>query len=602
MALSKSFAVLTLCLLLPNKGLSYTPNKMNNGSTVKWGTDRPDLVVHRDSSTRIIDADVVDIADNTLREWGGASSLSVNAQFISGSSPSSEVNDLYFSSESSLLGPSVAGVTVSTTDQSTGELIEADIIINDNLFLSTDPGSSNFIGDIIAHELGHYLGLAHSEVQFATMFYRLTKGQHQIEGDDKAGVRSLYSSNSYAKLSGKIVGGSDLIGVFGAHIQAVSLKSGRIAGAAVSEVNGGFTINGLDGDDHYYLYIDRLKSPENLPTRFKEVKSDYCYSGSSYRGSFFQSCYTRDEGRPQAIYLGAGQSKSVGEVTIRCGLETPVDYMQAKSGGELDLNILESRNGKTYIGESLVGFFNQGDVVDRIADEFYFEVDIDDLPIDSGNEDFFVEVKTVSQGLNSPMRLSMELENNSSALLTSQTTDLVEFRDDESINMENKLRMRIDLNDPSANHFRLTLTPEALEAYKQRTGLPLNQFIPDFESFADPLNFYFLTVHIVEEDVGEFSVTSAENGMNVRSNRSCPGAPETYSVDKTRTLASQVDSVSRVDQKNSPELNALGCGLIALDGGGGPSGPGGAFPILTLFGVCLLCVGSASGRLRNMDF
>lgn len=578
---------------------AYTNNQTDNGSTVKWRTSRPELVVHQSSSGLISGIDVVNVVEDSIHQWEQASpDLKVQAQYVSASSPNLGVNDLYFSMDDSFLGPSVAGVTVTTTNQTSGELIEADIIINDALPLSTDPENNYYIGDIISHELGHYLGLAHSEVVFATMFFRLTRGQHKVNDDDRAGVRSLYSPRKFSRLSGRVIGGESLIEVFGAHVQAFSLRTGDIAGSAVTGPDGQFEIEGLEGNDNYYLYVDKLKSPENLPLRYKGVKSDFCHSGRSYRGSFFQSCYTRDEGRPQAVYLERGSSKSVGEITIRCGLETPVDYMQAKSSGPLELRLTEFRGEKVHIGESLVGFFNQGDVEDRIDDQFVFEVDVNDLPVQSAEENFFIEVKSISQGLKSPLRISMELENAAASLITSQSTDQLMTREDGSFNIENTLRMPISLSDPGANSFNLKLTPESLESYSDRTGESLNKFIPDYASFSDFLSFYFLTIHIVQEVNGEYFHVSSENGNEVSSNKFCPAAPRTYSVDKTRTLSSQLGtSLNR--SSSQTEINALGCGMILLNSKGGPPGPGrGAF-VLTLFSLCLILVSVATRRLQN---
>lgn len=599
----KLYAILISTLLWSLNIQAYTHNKMDSGSLVKWKSERPEIIVHTNSSQIIQNSDVVQEVSAAINQWNEASpSLKIEATYQAGVGISSETNDLYFSSDHPFLGSGVAGVTVTATREATGELIEADIIINDVPDLSLDKEDDEYVGDIVAHELGHYLGLPHTEVQFATMFYRLTRGQHKLDDDDRAGARSLYSPSSYAGLSGRVIGGESRIGVFGAHVQAFSLETGEVAGSALSDENGNFNIKGLNGEDQFYLFIDRVKSPENLPSRYSEVKTDFCYSGRSYRGSFYQSCYSRDEGRPQAVQLAHGQTRSVGDITIRCGLETPVDYMQAKPSGTLDLSLKESRGDRIHIGESLVGFFNNGDVTDRVPDFFEFEIDTTDLPIQSGDEQYFVEVKTISQALRSSIRLSMELENNSSNLMTSQVSDALQTREDGVPSLENTLRMPISLNDPSANRFFLTLTPEALAAYTSRVGEFPGRFIPDYLTFYDPLNFYFLSVHIVQKKNGVFSSLSAENGVDMSSNRACPGAPETYSVDQTRNLSSQIGSNSITGSSGPEELNALGCGMILLGDDKGPPGGGNGMGLMVLFGVCFLMVNIASRQVRNIDF
>ena len=51
---------------------------------------------------------------------------------------------------------------------------------------------------MITHELGHWLGLAHSPDPYATMYYALLPNgiQASLAGDDKAGVCSLYPNGT----------------------------------------------------------------------------------------------------------------------------------------------------------------------------------------------------------------------------------------------------------------------------------------------------------------------------------------------------------------------------------------------------------------------
>lgn len=64
-----------------------------------------------------------------------------------------------------------------------GDALQADIV---------DPAS------VITHELGHWLGLAHSADQFATMYqaYLPMGAQATLAGDDKAGLCSLYPNET----------------------------------------------------------------------------------------------------------------------------------------------------------------------------------------------------------------------------------------------------------------------------------------------------------------------------------------------------------------------------------------------------------------------
>ena len=121
------------------------------------------------------------------------------------------------------------GVTFSTWDSVSNILIESDIVFNGstnslgqpNVWFTdfSDAASTNiFVEGVALHELGHFLGLAHSPVGGATMFFRGAPGvnvQTGLAPDDIAGGRMLYpvSRGNFGAIRGTVnKNGSPVLG------------------------------------------------------------------------------------------------------------------------------------------------------------------------------------------------------------------------------------------------------------------------------------------------------------------------------------------------------------------------------------------------------
>jgi len=101
------------------------------------------------------------------------------------------------------LGNTVLGWTSVFSDPLTGEILEADIYLNGQDFTWADlagaqdhPHSHAYdLQNIVTHEAGHVLGLAHSQVLLATMWPITALGEthkRTLHDDDRDGLRYLY--------------------------------------------------------------------------------------------------------------------------------------------------------------------------------------------------------------------------------------------------------------------------------------------------------------------------------------------------------------------------------------------------------------------------
>ena len=92
------------------------------------------------------------------------------------------------------------GLTTITFDPDTGEIYDADMEINStaDVPLSTAdpvPPMGYDFQSIITHETGHFLGMAHSGDEAATMFAHYapgTKSMRILDQDDKDGICAIY--------------------------------------------------------------------------------------------------------------------------------------------------------------------------------------------------------------------------------------------------------------------------------------------------------------------------------------------------------------------------------------------------------------------------
>lgn len=87
-------------------------------------------------------------------------------------------------------------LTTLTFNVNSGEIYDADIEINGETELSTsDSDVKNDLQSILTHEIGHFLGLAHSPVEDSTMYAVYQAGStsyRDLAPDDVSGVCSVY--------------------------------------------------------------------------------------------------------------------------------------------------------------------------------------------------------------------------------------------------------------------------------------------------------------------------------------------------------------------------------------------------------------------------
>lgn len=509
------FVSILLLVIAPISELfAYVQSSGETGVKYKWSDRTNSLYFYSQNNNTLVIA-----LDGAIATWVGESRLTPMAVGTT-DSRSSRRNEVYYSND--LGGDEVLAKTTVAYDEGTGEIVDADIAVRTGL------GSK--LQAVLTHEIGHALGLGHSEVKDSTMFWSYFDGQETLHTDDIAGAHTLYPLGVKGTISGKIIGGNSLVPILGAHVQAVSAKTGSVYAGAYSLENGVFSISGLSTNDVYYLYVSPIKAKDALPTYFYSSRKDFCAQGSDYRGSFFQKCGAVNIGFPQGVQLSSSTpSMAVGNVSIGCEISSPLEYLTTKITG--DTFTLSLENG---IG-AFVGYFSDTQIVQEVKDKISF-----DFSSYSGSGTM-ARFNTLAQGIYSPLLASYNFDG----ILTS-----FDVNDDQFIDF-------FEEDDALDLDYNLEITPE------EKISGDL-QF-PDVENFLENDILYFVNaIALSSSGVPQVTLPS------ITDNSSCPDAPDAYRVLALTSLPPVGTRDSFKVKTEDPAL--ISCGTVDLDDNqsGGP--------------------------------
>ncbi len=242
------------------------------------------------------------------------------------------LSTLFFASadpERGGLGPSQSAYTRVYFDAETGAIDEVDIVLNDvDMSFTTDEAKANYRGggnghvivleDVIAHELGHVLGLGHSGVLDATMFAFGWEGQGDLSCDDVRAVRALYGTgDDRGALSGRILD-PEGDAVLGAHVVAIELKGPSIAASAISDHDGHFQISGLPRGNYVVMAEPFVAGADALDDIYADMSLTKSCSGVRFSRSFYGSA-----GKLDVLSLSAGATMNAGDLVVSCGGVAP---------------------------------------------------------------------------------------------------------------------------------------------------------------------------------------------------------------------------------------------------------------------------------------
>jgi len=581
--------------VLNHSALAFVHSKNSAGKNIAWEGAAPSILLYLNPSNNdgMVQSDVISILDNSINQWNASSRAGIS-RTITTSSPLSGRNDVYFS-QSSSFGTGVLAVTSVTYDGPSARIFESDIALNDAIYnFSSTPNSTDnvnqttiFLGDVLSHELGHLLGLGHSQTRDSSMVFTIFNGHYILKDDDKSGANAIYLKQAQGIISGKVVGGKDLNGIFGANVQVISASTGEVVSSQFSEVGGSFYFFNLPLGDTYYIYVSPLNVSAGPPTFYSSANSSFCSSRESFRGSFFTSCGYSEQGQPQGIALSSSATiVYVGDVTVKCHLETPNNYLDSKDYITRPTLTLDMVHSNGSVGNAVTGYFSDDEQAAAKLDTYQ----IDLSTYTPTFSDAYLDLKIVTQRLFSPLRATIRVVNADNTYdQTFPSGGGVSLDEFNNPDFNVVARVPLDL-DPSKNIFSVIINSQVstFGGYQKSEVFPA-------QISNESLGLYLLIATISKKNADStFTHMSARDYTPYSDNAYCPDAPNTKSFSGFTNNSDLSGALKSEDKSAAP----VSCATIDVDSNDGP-GPFTGNLVIGFICAFMIMIGFSTRKQRS---
>lgn len=563
-----------LPLLFFLQAFGYQNSLKSSGEELFWSD--PKIPVSLVNTTNDLDSNLInEIILNSFSEWNIVSS---SVSIFPASSSQNQIKFL----KNFPYGSAVLGVTEVSYNNS-GAIQKAMIYLNDDYTFKSSPGlymyKEIYLGDVLTHELGHLLGLSHSEVLDSTMFFSSFSGQSTIAADDSSGIRSKYDQG-YGSISGFVKGGRS-VGILGAHIQAISRMTGKAMGG-LSDENGFFQIEGLDLNDTYYLYVSPLKDSNSLPQYYANSQNEFC--PGSYVGSFFSACGRENDGKPTGITLTENDPLvEVGTISISCSLRSDLEYDEMKNKNDFDPITIFDFGLENKYEKSFVGWFRKpAPTTWSVKDKLIIDLTEFDETVEAER---YLGIKFISYPFGNLAEYEMSLyrSGTSNAIVTK---NLSYSNETETYFTDFSIDLPLDSN-PALNKYEIHL--------KSKKLLVAAETFPYLNMFTSETYMPYLIVASLNSYDGLAYHALSGSEAKLSDNESCLDAPFSYSVAKSLSGGSGGSGFAQSSQTIN---SAASCGSI--DSKDGQNFPGNTLLLTALGFFIVYLISSHRKRRKNI--